>query len=98
MPLGTEMNEETTRQMMAAMTETDGHCDAAQRSVDATSSYLDANWHGDAKNKFTGSIQEWQTGLLQVKQGLNDLNQAMTTYYTQSIQLEQDNTSLATWT
>jgi WXG100 family type VII secretion target len=98
MPLGTEMNEEVTRHMMAAMNQTDADCDAAQRAVDATSSYLDANWHGDAKNKFTGSIQQWQEALSQVKNGLRELNQAMNTYYTQSIQLEQDNSSLASWT
>lgn len=98
MPLGTEMNEESTRHMMAAMSQTDADCDAAQLAVDATSSYLDANWHGDAKNRFTASIQQWQDGLNQVKQGLRELSEALTTYYTQSIQLEQDNSSLATWT
>lgn len=98
MPLGNEVDAATITRTISEMNTTDGQCDAAQRAVDATASFLDSQWHGEAKAAFITSIQQWQEGLNQVKRGLQDLNVAMTSYYQSTAQLEQDNSQLATWT
>ncbi|KWV32372.1 WXG100 family type VII secretion target [Micromonospora rifamycinica] len=98
MPLGNEVDEQTIRNTISAMNQTDAQCDAAQRAVDNTSSFLDTQWRGEAKTTFTTSIQQWLEGLSKVKQGLLDLNTAMTSHYQTSAQVEQDNALSASWT
>jgi WXG100 family type VII secretion target len=96
--LGTEVDGETIHRTIQAMLQTDAQCDAAQRAVDNTTSYLNTQWHGTAANQFTGSIQRWQDGLNQVKRGLRDLNAAMESHYQTTATVEDDNTTRATWT
>ncbi|HWS31759.1 MAG TPA: WXG100 family type VII secretion target [Actinoplanes sp.] len=98
MTLGNQVDDTTTQHVINAMNDADAQCDAAQLAVDNTASYLSSQWTGEASSAFNASIQDWLTGLARVKQGLADLNSAMGTYYQQSIQLEADNSSLATWT
>ncbi|OKI85865.1 hypothetical protein A6A27_40115 [Micromonospora sp. CB01531] len=98
MPLGHEVDGETISKTIQAMNDVDADCDAAQRAVNDTASYLRTQWHGDASNQFTASIHDWQEGLNMVKQGLQELNAAMGTYYQQTAQIENDNSMAATWT
>jgi uncharacterized protein YukE len=98
MPLGNEVDEATITSTITQMNAADGDCDAAQRSVDATSSYLAANWTGVARDRYISSIQQWQDGLNNVKRGLMMLNTAMTSHYHNSANLEADNSNLASWT
>lgn len=98
MTLGNQVDDATTQTLLGAMNEADAQCDAAQRAVDSTASYLMTQWTGDASGAFNNSIQNWMSGLAQVKRGLLDLNSAMSTFYQQSAQLEADNSDLASWT
>jgi uncharacterized protein YukE len=98
MPLGNEVDQATITSTINQMTAADAECDAAQTSVEATASYLTANWTGGASTIFRNAIAEWQDGLNNVKLGLRNLNDAMTNHYHTSMNLEDDNTQLATWT
>jgi WXG100 family type VII secretion target len=97
--LGTEVDGDTINRTIQTMLQTDAQCDAAQRAVDNTNSYLTSQWHGQAANQFTASIARWQDGLRQVQSGLRDLNTAMETHYHTTATIEDDNSGrAASWT
>ena len=98
MPLGNQVDGFAITGTINQMTAADADCDAAQTSIEATASYLTANWTGGASTIFRNSIAEWQDGLNNVKLGLRNLNDAMASHYHQSINLEDDNAQRATWT
>jgi uncharacterized protein YukE len=98
MALGKEMDGTTVQATVQEMEKVDADCDAAQRSIDNTRSYLGSNWHGAAQSTFISSIDMWQDGLNKVKRGLADLNTAMVAYYQTSVQLEEDRSQNASWT
>lgn len=96
--LGTEVDGDTINRTIQTMTQTDAQCDAAQRAVDNTASYLNSQWHGTAANQFRTSLARWQEGLNQVKQGLRELNVAMESHYKITASIEDDNAARASWT
>ena len=98
MALGKEVDGATITRTLQEMEKVDADCDAAQRSIDTARGVLDASWHGAAKNTFVASLEIWQQGLNDVKRGLADLNTAMTTFYSQSVRLEEDRSRQASWT
>lgn len=98
MPFLNNVDEATIRQTIQQLTTADAECDAAQRSVTNTTSYLMANWSGEAAGQFADSIAGWQAGLSNVILGLRQLNGAMNDHYQNTHVVEQDNTNLATWT
>ncbi|MEV7737581.1 WXG100 family type VII secretion target [Streptomyces sp. NPDC088921] len=98
MALQNQVDDATVRRMMGGLTRTDADCDAAQRSVDASRSYLTSQWDGQAANTYSSALGNWLAGLAKVQRGVRELVDAMHTYYGQTNVTEADNTQSASWT
>ncbi|WP_146605779.1 hypothetical protein [Micromonospora craterilacus] len=68
---------------------------AAMQSVDAVGSSL--QWRGEAANGYKTALQDWLAGVTQVRTGLEQLREAMSSHLSISSAAEAEATQQARW-